>query len=86
MRFLWRWARRLALLLVVLAAGLAAPVGYVETMCRGEGTPQPYAALIAPEHHRPESRTLMTYPEWHIVHAMDEAAHAAMAPVAGVPD
>ncbi|KIC08956.1 hypothetical protein RA19_16750 [Leisingera sp. ANG-M1] len=74
MRFLWRWAKRLVLLLLLVAIGLAAPVGYVETMCRGEGAPQPYEALIAAGHHRPESRTLMTYPEWHIVHAYEDYA------------
>ncbi|WP_170418522.1 hypothetical protein [Ruegeria atlantica] len=74
MRFLWRWARRLVLLLVVIGIGLAAPVLYVETMCRGDGTPEPYEALIDADYHRPESRTLMTYPEWHIVHAYEDYA------------
>ncbi|MEX0305356.1 MAG: hypothetical protein AB3N24_23295, partial [Leisingera sp.] len=74
MRALWRWAQRLGLLLAVLAVSLAAPVGYVETMCRGEGASLPYQALIAPEHHRPENRTLMPYPEWHIVHAYEDYA------------
>jgi hypothetical protein len=62
----------LGLLLVVV--GLASPVFYVETMCRGEGPPAPYAALVAEDHHRPESRTLMTYPEWDIVHAYEDYA------------
>ncbi|AAV97232.1 hypothetical protein SPOA0095 (plasmid) [Ruegeria pomeroyi DSS-3] len=71
---LWRWTKRLALLLAVLAIGLGAPVVYVETMCRGNGLTQPYDALISPAHHRPESRTLLTYPEWHIVHAYEDYA------------
>lgn len=64
----------MALLLAVLAISLGAPVAYVETMCRGDGSPQPHEALISPDHHRPESRTLMTYPEWHIVHAYEDYA------------
>ncbi len=74
MRRLWRYSKRLVLLLVLCVIGLASPVVYTETMCRGTATPQPYATLIAPEHHRPETRTLMTYPEWHIVHAYDDYA------------
>ena len=74
MRRLWRWAKRLAVLALLLALGLAAPVAYVETACRGGGAPAPYAALIDPAFHRPESRTLMTYPEWHIVHAYEDYA------------
>ncbi|MEC7259654.1 MAG: hypothetical protein VXW58_17735 [Pseudomonadota bacterium] len=70
MRCVWRG---LAVGLLALVA-LALPVGYVETMCRPEGQAQPRDALIAPEHHRPEARTLMTYPEWHIVHAYDDYA------------
>ncbi|TMV15120.1 hypothetical protein [Arenibacterium halophilum] len=70
MRWLWRG---LAVVLLALVA-LALPVGYVETMCRPEGSAQQHTALIAPEHHRPEARTLMTYPEWHIVHAYDDYA------------
>jgi hypothetical protein len=44
-------------------------------MCRpGE---QPTAAvepILPPEHRRPESNTLLTYPEWHIVHAYADYA------------
>jgi hypothetical protein len=71
---LWRWIKRLALLLIVLVISLGAPVVYVETLCRGTGTARPYDALISPAHHRPESRTLLTYPEWHIVHAYESYA------------
>ncbi len=79
MRFLWRWTRRLILLALVLVLALLAPVVWVETMCRGSGTPAPYAAILPPEHHRPESRTLLTYPEWHIVHAYDDYARVIAA-------
>ncbi|MCA3443781.1 MAG: hypothetical protein INF52_10490 [Rhodobacter sp.] len=74
MSLLWRWTKRLALLLIVLVISLGAPVVYVETLCRGTGTARPYDALISPAHHRPESRTLLTYPEWHIVHAYESYA------------
>lgn len=71
---LWRYLKRFGLLVLLGVIGLIAPVGYVETMCRGDGEPQPYAALVDASQHRPETRTLMTYPEWHIVHAYDDYA------------
>jgi hypothetical protein len=74
MRILWRWLKRLITVLVLLILGLLSPVLYVETMCRGEDVASDYTALLPPEHHRTESRTLMTYPEWHIVHAYDDYA------------
>ncbi len=74
MRFLLRWMRRLVLLIVVVALCLVAPIIYVETSCKGTAQFQPYDALLPPEHHRPETRTLMTYPEWHIVHAYEDYA------------
>ena len=73
-RWVLRWLGRLALLVLVLALLLLAPVGYVETMCRPEGAPDTRTALLPPEHHRAEARTLLTYPEWHIVHAYDDYA------------
>jgi hypothetical protein len=60
--------------LILCLTCLLLPVAYVETMCVGDAEPSAYAALIAPEHHRPETRTLMTYPEWHIVHAYEDYA------------
>ncbi|PSL19344.1 hypothetical protein [Shimia abyssi] len=74
MKTLWRWVRRLVLVLLVAVIGLASPVIYVETMCRGDGDVTLYAPQLAAEHHRPEARTLMTYPEWHIVHAYEDYA------------
>ncbi|WP_170771153.1 hypothetical protein [Ruegeria lacuscaerulensis] len=74
MRFLLRWLRRLVLLLVLVGIGLAAPIIYVETSCKGTAQAQPYDALLPAEHHRPETRSLMTYPEWHIVHAYEDYA------------
>jgi hypothetical protein len=74
MRFLFRWIKRLILLLVVLVLGLLSPLVYIETMCRPEGTSAAYQTLVSPDWQRPEGRTLLTYPEWHIVHAYDDYA------------
>jgi len=71
MRFIRRWLIRFGILIALLVLALGAPIVYVETSCQGEGIPRPYQALLAPEHHRAETRTLMTYPEWHIVHAYE---------------
>ncbi|WP_422372326.1 hypothetical protein [Hoeflea sp.] len=74
MKRLLKWlAGGIAVLLVAVLA-LLAPVGYVETMCRGSGEATPYQAILPPEHHRPETRTLMTVPEWQIVHAYEDYA------------
>jgi hypothetical protein len=55
----------------LLFAGL--PIAYVELGCRGgggaNGAAAPYRALAGPG--RPEARTWLTYPEWHIVYAAD---------------
>jgi hypothetical protein len=74
MRSLLRLVKRLLLLLVVLALGLLTPVAYVETMCRPAGDPVVHVPLVGPDWQRPEGRTLMTYPEWHIVHAYADYA------------
>ena len=71
---LWRYSKRLLLVVLIALVALLSPVAYVETMCRGTGAPDPYTALISSDHHRAETRTLMTYPEWHIVHAYDDYA------------
>ena len=74
-RFLFRWLGRAFLALVVLAVLLLLPVGYVELACTGpesDGDARP--AIVDPDWQRAESRTLTTYPEWHIVHAYDDYA------------
>ena len=68
----WRWLKRGVIAVVLLILGLSAPVAYVETACRPTGEPVPYQAILVAEHHRPETRTLLTYPEWDIVHAYDD--------------
>ena len=62
------------LLLLLLVIGLLAPIGYIELACRPGDNRSDYAAILPPDHHRPEGRTLLTYPEWHIVHAYDDYA------------
>lgn len=74
MKRLWQFIKGLSLLGSVLVLGLLSPVAYVESMCQGSAEPEPYEALIAPEFHRPETRTLMTYPEWDIVHTYEDYA------------
>jgi hypothetical protein len=74
MSFLWRWLRRLVLLVVLLVAALLAPVGYVELACRGESLPEYHVPLVADDWRRNESRTYTTYPEWHIVYAYEDYA------------
>ncbi len=74
MKRLWRWLTGLGLVLVAVVVGLLTPVAYTEFMCRPAGEVDPYQARLDPIHHRPESRTLMTYPEWHIVHAYQDYA------------
>ena len=59
---------------VVLIIGLIAPVGYIELACRPSGQVDAYTPILPPEDHRAEGRTLLTYPEWHIVHAYDDYA------------
>ncbi|MBF9044193.1 hypothetical protein HKCCE4037_12695 [Rhodobacterales bacterium HKCCE4037] len=72
MRHLGRVVKRLAQLLLMLVLALAAPSLYVETLCRPSGEAAPANPLSGET--RPEIRTLLTYPEWHIVHAYDDYA------------
>lgn len=59
---------------VVSVLGLLAPSAYVATMCRGTPVADAYAPILPPEHRRAEARTLLTYPEWHIVYAYEDYA------------
>ncbi|MEM0947242.1 MAG: hypothetical protein AAGK37_07530 [Pseudomonadota bacterium] len=72
MSFVWRWLKRAFLALIIVVAALLMPIAYVEVACRPIGQPLAYQAILPPEDHRPESRTLLTYPEWHIVHAYED--------------
>lgn len=71
-----KWFRRLKrtaiglgvfILLLVLV-----PVLYIEAGCRPGGTSgTPYRAMLKGQDTRPEMRTWLTYPEWHIVYSAD---------------
>ena len=61
-----------ALLLVIL--GLVSPILYVETLCRPSGTATPYKTILPVTDRRQESATLLTWPEWQIVHAYEDYA------------
>ena len=74
MRWVLRWILRLVLVTALLGAVLIAPVAWVELTCRGDGVAQPYDPILPAADHRAEARTLLTYPEWHIVHAYDDYA------------
>ena len=74
MMFVWRWLKRLFALALIAGIGLIAPIAYVETACRGTPLPNTYTSILPEADRRPESRTLLTYPEWHIVHAYDDYA------------
>jgi hypothetical protein len=69
-----RWLKRLVILLLVVVIGLLSPVAYVETMCRPDVKPADYRPILPAEWRRSEASTLLTYPEWHIVHAYDDYA------------
>ncbi|WP_226780152.1 hypothetical protein [Oceaniglobus trochenteri] len=74
MKTLGKWLGGVLLALFMVAAVLLSPIAWVELACRGSGETPGYPAILPPEHHRAESRSLMTYPEWHIVHAYDDYA------------
>lgn len=60
----------------ILLATLLWPIGYIELGCRSDGAvAQAYRPLLTDaKDHRPEARTLLTYPEWHIVYAAESYA------------
>ncbi len=66
-----KWAIIAVALAVLL---LLLPIAYTETMCRGQGPAQPYQPILSAQHHRAETSTVMTFPEWHIVHAYEDYA------------
>ena len=71
---IWRWIKRAVLLVLLLVIGLLSPVAYVETMCRSPVLASTYTPILPEVDRRPEARTLLTYPEWHIVHAYADYA------------
>lgn len=57
----------------VLAAIVAAPIVYIEAGCAGSPTDKASRQPLIkdPTWRRPEARTWLTYPEWHIVYSAD---------------
>ena len=74
MNSLSRWLKRSITILIVVVFCLLSPVAYSEMICRPQIEPIAYQAVLKPKHHRPETRTLLTYPEWYIVHAYEDYA------------
>ena len=72
MKRLLKWVGLGLLGLILVVAG---PILFVETACRGTALPQKQAQWIT-EETRPEARTYMVYPEWHIVYAYEGYAEA----------
>lgn len=72
MKRLWLWLKRSIAILALVLVGLLSPIAYSEVMCRPSGDAVASQSEIEPSHHRPESRTLLTYPEWYIVHAYED--------------
>jgi hypothetical protein len=57
---------------VAAALFVLVPITYIEAGCRGgadDGAARPYRSLAGMG--RPEARTWLTYPEWHVVYAAD---------------
>jgi hypothetical protein len=77
------------ILVGLLIAALLAPVGYIEIGCRAgsQMAGAPFKSLLSePRDHRPEARTFLTYPEWHIVYSADSLArHLAHSPPSAYP-
>jgi hypothetical protein len=65
----------------LLLAAVLAPILYIEGSCGRHGATVASASnssLLAPAERRPEARTWLTYPEWHIVYsAQSLGAHLA---------
>jgi hypothetical protein len=59
----------------VLLAAILIPMAYVEIGCRspisGFDPNAPYKSILLPAERRPEARTFLTYPEWHIVYSAE---------------
>lgn len=65
------WCVAIILAVVVL---LLSPIAYTELACRPDQKVASYNPILPQDNWRPESSTLLTYPEWHIVHAYDDYA------------
>lgn len=67
-----RLLKTFGLLTTFLVLIIALPILFTELACRGTPLAQTDATYITdPEDQRPEARTYLTYPEWHIVYAYE---------------
>ncbi len=59
----------------LLAATILIPMAYIEVGCRspiaGFDPGAPYTPILQPAERKPEARTFLTYPEWHIVYSAE---------------
>ena len=73
-RAILRYLVRIFLALIALITLLISPIAYIETMCFKDEVTSDFISMLPAEYHRTESRTFLTYPEWHIVNAYDDYA------------
>ena len=73
-RAILRYLVRIFFALIALITLLLSPIAYIETMCFKDEVTSDFISMLPAEYHRTESRTFLTYPEWHIVNAYDEYA------------
>ena len=73
-RAILRYLKRIFFALIALITLLLSPIAYVETMCLKDEVTSDFISMLPTEYHRTESRTFLTYPEWHIVNAYDDYA------------
>lgn len=63
---------------IVVAAVVLVPIAYVEGSCRAPvaafDPAAPYRPILPTAEARPEARTFLTYPEWHIVYEAESFA------------
>jgi hypothetical protein len=72
---MFRWAKRAAVGLVLLAAVLSAPILWIEGVCTAPRDPlaRTLAPLVdEPGYARRESDSYLSFPEWHIVYAYED--------------
>ena len=72
---LFRFVRRIVVLLILLVVLALLPVIYIETMCGDDPITENRSPIITdPEWVRAEANSYLTYPEWHIVYAYEGLA------------
>jgi hypothetical protein len=76
MRLLWRLFKVSFWALIAIGIGLSLPIVWIEAMCRPDRSAvvTTYQPILPSQSRRPESNTLLTWPEWQIVHAYEDYA------------